>query len=51
MESKCFLHLNLAFRWLAALAKILETGLDVTGQPAVWPLFRFSYDDAIAVVA
>ncbi len=33
--------------------KFLETGLDVTGKPAMWPMpqFRFNHDDAVAVVA
>jgi mono/diheme cytochrome c family protein len=33
--------------------KFLETGLDVTGKPAMWPMpqFRFYHDDAVAVVA
>jgi hypothetical protein len=34
-------------------AKFLETGIDVTGKPAMWPMpqFRFNHDDALAVVA
>ena len=33
--------------------KFLETGLDVAGKPAMWPMpqFRFNHDDAAAVVA
>jgi mono/diheme cytochrome c family protein len=31
----------------------LETGIDLTGKPAMWPMpqFRFNHDDAVAVVA
>ena len=31
----------------------LETGIDVSGKPAMWPMpqFRFNHDDAVAVVA
>jgi len=34
-------------------AKFLETGIDVLGKPAMWPMpqFRFNHDDAVAVVA
>jgi len=33
--------------------KFLETGIDVAGKPAMWPMpqFRFNHDDAVAVVA
>ena len=33
--------------------KFLETGIDLTGKPAMWPMpqFRFNHDDAVAVVA
>jgi mono/diheme cytochrome c family protein len=33
--------------------KFLETGVDVTGKPAMWPMpqFRLNHDDAVAVVA
>ena len=33
--------------------KFLETGLDLAGKPAMWPMpqFRFNHDDAVAVVA
>jgi mono/diheme cytochrome c family protein len=33
--------------------KFLETGIDLTGKPAMWPMpqFRFNHDDATAVVA
>jgi mono/diheme cytochrome c family protein len=34
-------------------AKFLETGVDVAGKPAMWPMpqFRLNHDDAVAVVA
>jgi mono/diheme cytochrome c family protein len=34
-------------------AKFLETGIDLTGKPAMWPMpqFRLNHDDALAVVA
>jgi len=33
--------------------KFLETGIDLTGKPAMWPMpqFRLNHDDAVAVVA
>jgi mono/diheme cytochrome c family protein len=33
--------------------KFLETGIDPTGKPAMWPMpqFRLNHDDAVAVVA
>jgi mono/diheme cytochrome c family protein len=33
--------------------KFLETGIDLTGKQAMWPMpqFRFNHDDAVAVVA
>ena len=32
--------------------KFLETGIDLIGKPAMWPMpqFRFNHDDAVAVV-
>ena len=33
--------------------KFLETGIDLTGKPAMWPMpqFRLNHDDAVAMVA
>lgn len=33
--------------------KFLETGIGLTGKPAMWPMpqFRFNHDDAVATVA
>ncbi|HEX7577607.1 MAG TPA: c-type cytochrome [Verrucomicrobiae bacterium] len=33
--------------------RFLETGIDVAGKPAMWPMpqFRFNHDDAVAVAA
>jgi len=33
--------------------QFLETGIDMTGKPAMWPMpqFRFNHEDAVAVLA
>ncbi len=37
----------------AQALKFLETGIDLTGKPAMYPMpqFRFNHDDALAVLA